>query len=97
MARHDSGDRIEILWDGGITAGIYADHRNGGRVIVTGADGKPVLMNASEFGKRSVRGGVGEMWGTPLDVYYDELLAAKLVDDTTDPIVASAQREVSDV
>lgn len=80
----DSADRIEILWQGGVTRGIYADHREGGRVIVDVPDQGPTLMLASEFGNpHSLRGGMGETWGTPLDREWERLHAAGEVDDTT--------------
>lgn len=82
----DSCDRIEILWQGGVTRGIYADHRSGGRVIVDVPDQGPTLMRAAEFGRPcSIRGGMGETLGTPLDLEWDRLHAAGKVDDTTEP------------
>jgi hypothetical protein len=81
----DSCDRIEILWRGGVTSGIYADNRNGGRVIVDVPEQGPALMLTSEFGTpRSVRGGMGETWGTPLDLEWERLYEAGEVDDTTE-------------
>lgn len=79
----DSGDRIEILWEGGVTKGIYADHRDGGRVIVDHPDEGPVLMTRAEFGHSKIRGGMGEPWGTDLDLFYDSLYGQGAVDDTT--------------
>jgi len=81
----DSGDRLSILWQGGITECIYADDRKGGRVIVALPDQGPTLMERSEFGRHTLKPGMGEAWGTPLDQEYDRLLAAGLVDDTTAP------------
>lgn len=81
--RADSGDRICVLWKGGVTPGIYADHRDGGRVIVD--DEGPVLMKLSEFGRHALRPGEGADWGGPLDRAYERLLADSLVDDTTEP------------
>lgn len=80
----DSCDRIEILWTGGVTAGIYADHRLGGRVIVDVPDQGPTLMTRSEFGASvAIRGGMGMDWGTPLDLEWTRLHKAGEVDDTT--------------
>jgi hypothetical protein len=80
---HDSGDRIEILWQGGVTSGIYADHRTGGRVIVDVPGDGPTLMRRAEFGRCKIRGGIGQPWGTSLDQHYESLLAEGEVDDTT--------------
>jgi hypothetical protein len=80
----DSGDRLTLLWEGGVTECIYADDRNGGRIIEDILTG-PQLMNRSEFGKHALRPGEGRIWGGPLDDEYDRLLAAGLVDDTTNP------------
>lgn len=80
----DSGDRIEVLWSGGVTPGIYADHRDGGRVIVDVPDQGPTLMIGSEFGRpRAIRGGMPAPWGTPLDLEWVRLHEAGEVDDTT--------------
>lgn len=80
----DSCDRIEILWSGGVTSGIYADHRGGGRVIVEVPEQGPTLMCTSEFGSpRAVRGGMGVDYGTSLDLEWERLLEGGEVDDTT--------------
>lgn len=82
----DSCDRIQILWQGGVTSGIYADDRDGGRVIVLVPPAGPTLMRVSEFGKpRAVRGGMPESYGTPLDLEWERLHEAGKVDDTTEP------------
>jgi len=80
----DSGDRLTLLWDGGVTECIYADHREGGRIIMDILTG-PQLMARSEFGKHALRPGEGAAWGTPLDQEYDRLLVLGEVDDTTAP------------
>jgi hypothetical protein len=80
----DSGDRLCLLWAGGVTDCIYADDRYGGRIIVNTAEG-PRLMNRSEFGTHTLRPGEGRTWGGPLDDEYDRLLGLGLVDDTTNP------------
>lgn len=81
----DSCDRIEILWSGGVTSGIYADDREGGRVIVDVPDTGPVLMRVAEFGSpRAVRGGTPQEWGSPLDEAWEYLHARGAVDDTTE-------------
>jgi len=80
----DSCDRVEILWAGGVTKGIYADHRDGGRVIVDVPVDGPTLMRISEFGTpHAVRGGGGETYPTPLDLEWERLHDAGEVDDTT--------------
>lgn len=82
----DSCDRIEILWSGGVTTGIYADDRNGGRVIVDVPGEGPTLMEKSEFGRCKLRGGSGVDWGTPLDEAWEYLHARGAVDDTTERV-----------
>ena len=84
MSEMDSCDRIEILWQGGVTTAIYADHREGGRVIVDVPELGPTLMQRSEFGPCKFRGGMGEVWGTPLDLEWERLHALGEVDDTTE-------------
>ena len=87
----NSGDRLTLLWNGGLTNCIYADHRHGGRIIVDTLEG-PQLMNQTELGVHSLRAGEGAPWGTPLDKEYDRLLGLGLVDDTAAPTQQSGER-----
>lgn len=86
----DSGDWVEILWDGGITSAVYADHRDGGRVLVDIPDEGHTLMTKSEFGRCVFRGGMQSSKTEPLQATLDRMIDDRTVDDTTDTSAAHA-------